>query len=480
MPLPDFHPLLTAIEDCSKPVVMALHGTALGGGVEVAMAGHYRIAVTECAIGSALKRISGSSQALKAPSDLPRLVGVEKAIELVVSGKPIDASEALRAGLIDRVVEGTADGDHHNALKKSAVAFAREAAGLGAPPRTRERHDKIGNQESSAGFLSAGRELARKTRRNQSAPIAAIDAIAAAVSLPFEEGCERERELSVRCVRSEQCKALIHTFFAERACPVSSAHAAGRPVARVAIVGAGTMGGGIAMACANAGLDVILTDVAQPALDRGLASIGRNYETSVKRGRLTADAMSERLGRIHGHVGYDGVETADLVIEAVFESLALKQQVFADLDAIAKPDAVHGDQHLDARYRRHRVGDSSSRLGHRPAFLQSRQRHATRRNRAWVGDQSAGHRDRAGACQAAGEGRSRGRQRSWLRREPDDVPVHVRGAVSRRGRRDARTGRSGAHRLGHGDGHLCRRRHGRAGCGVARAPGARAVRGSRR
>ena len=341
-PLPDLHPLLTAIEDCSKPVVMALHGTALGGGVEVAMAGHYRIAVAGARLGLPETNL-GLIPGAEGTQRLPRLVGVEKAIELVVSGKPIGASEAFRAGLIDRVVEGvveaTVHSDRDGALRESAVAFAREVADRGAPlPRTRERLDRLGTPASSAAFLIAGRELARKSRRNQLAPLAAIDAIAAAVSLPFEEGCARERELSVQCVRSEQCKALIHTFFAERG--TLSRQATGQPVAQVAIIGAGTMGGGIAMACANAGLDVILTDVAQSALDRGLSAIGRNYDTSVQRGRLTPDAVAERLGRIHGRIGYDGVETADLVIEAVFESLALKQRVFTELDAIAKPDAV--------------------------------------------------------------------------------------------------------------------------------------------
>jgi 3-hydroxyacyl-CoA dehydrogenase len=345
--LPDLHPLLTALEDCSKPVVMALHGTALGGGVELAMAGHYRIALASAQLGLPETNL-GIIPGAEGTQRLPRLVGVEKAIEILVSGKPIAASEAFRAGLVDRVVEDdAADGR----LRERAVAFARELAGRSTPiPRTRERRDKLGTPESSAALLAAGRELARKTRRNQSAPIAAVDAIEAAVSLPFEQGCERERELSLQCVRSEQCKALIHTFFAERdvsrvadisrATLSSSSSTPGTAVARVTIIGAGTMGGGIAMACANAGLDVIVTDVARAALDRGLAAIGRNYDASVKRGRLTPAQVAERLGRIDGRIGYDGVEKADLVIEAVFESLTLKQQVFAALDSIAKPDAV--------------------------------------------------------------------------------------------------------------------------------------------
>jgi 3-hydroxyacyl-CoA dehydrogenase len=345
VPLPDFRPLMTAIENCSKPVVMAIHGTALGGGVEVAMAGHYRIAVADARLGlpeTSLGIIPGAEGTQR----LPRLVGVERAISIIVSGQPIVASEALRIGLLDRVVDGTAA----DTLLDSAVAFALEMAG--APvPRTRDRRDKLGTPESSAVLFDEGRELARKTRRNQSAPLAAIDAIEAAVNLSFEEGSAREAELCLQCVRSEQCKALIHTFFAERAASrlpdipdkgsqVHSRQATGRPVARVAIIGAGTMGGGIAMACANAGLDVILTDVTAEAIDRGLSTIGRNYETSVKRGRLTRDAATERLARIQGRRGYDGVETADVIVEAVFESLSVKRAVFAQIDAVAPPGAV--------------------------------------------------------------------------------------------------------------------------------------------
>jgi 3-hydroxyacyl-CoA dehydrogenase len=341
-PLPDLHPLVTGIEDCSKPVVMALHGTALGGGVEVAMAGHYRIALASARLGLPETNL-GIIPGGEGTQRLPRLVGLEKAIEMIVSGKPIGVPEACRAGLIDRIVEGVWDDGLDGALgalRESAVSFARDAADRAVPlPRTRHRREKLGTPESSAPVLAAGRELANRTRRNQSAPIAALDAIAEAVRLPFEAGCARERELSRQCVRSEQCKALIHTFFAERG--VSSLPAAaGNPVARVAIVGAGTMGAGIAMACANAGLDVTLSDVGQAAVDRGLSAIARNYQTSVTRGRLTPDAAAERVGRISGRLGYDGVEAADLVIEAVFESLTLKREVFTAIDAMAKPGAV--------------------------------------------------------------------------------------------------------------------------------------------
>jgi 3-hydroxyacyl-CoA dehydrogenase len=334
-PLPDLHPLVTQIEDCTKPVVMALHGTALGGGVEVAMAGHYRIATADARLG--LPEVTlGIIPGAEGTQRLPRLVGVEKAIDVVVSGKPITAADALRAGLVDRVTDGH--------LRDAALAFAREMADRGGPPpRTRNRRDKLGTPESNAPIVAAGLEMASRTRRNQDAPLAAIEAIEAAGRLSFEEGCERERQLSVRCVRSEQCKALIHAFFAERGVarvPDVPKDTAGYPVGRVAIIGAGTMGGGIAMACANAGLVVMLTDATQDALDRGLSVVRRNYESSIARGRLSPEAVAERIGRIHGGVGYAAAETADLVIEAVFENLTLKQQVFTELDAIARPECV--------------------------------------------------------------------------------------------------------------------------------------------
>ena len=252
------------------------------------------------------------------------------------------------------------------------------------------------------------------------------------------------------------------------------------PIARVAIIGAGTMGGGIAMACANAGLDVILTDAAQPALDRGLATIGRNYDASVKRGRLTADAVAERLGRIHGHVGYDGVETADLVIEAVFESLALKQQVFAELDAIAKPDAVHGDQHLDAGYRRHRrrrravpasvVGLHFFSPANVMRLVEIVRGSATSPQVIATALALAKRLGKVGVVVGNGPGFVGNRMMFPYMYEAQFLVED--GATPE-------AGRSRAHRLGHGDGHLCRRRPGRAGCGVAGAPGARAVRGSR-
>jgi 3-hydroxyacyl-CoA dehydrogenase len=329
--VPEMHGTLGLIEDGPKPVVMALHGTALGGGLEVAMAGHYRVAVADALMGQPEVNL-GIIPGAEGTQRLPRLVGVEKAIEMCVSGKPVKASEALRIGLIDGIVDGD--------LTAGAIAFAREARGL---RKTRELEDKLPSSDALPGLLSAGRDLARRTRRNMEAPLAVVDAIAAAATLPFDEGCVRERGIFNDCVKSDQCKALIHAFFAERGVskvPGIPKDAAIAAINAVAIVGAGTMGGGIAMACVNAGMKVVVIDTGADKLEAGMARIRSNYDTSVKRGRFRPEAVQERIGRIRTQVGYGGLDSADLVIEAAFENLALKKQIFGELDVLARPDAI--------------------------------------------------------------------------------------------------------------------------------------------
>ncbi len=331
---PDLHHLLALIENTRKPVVMAIHGTALGGGLELAMAGHYRVAVPQALLGQPEVNL-GIIPGAEGTQRLPRLVGIEKALEMCVTGKPITAADALAAGLLDGLIDGP--------LVDGAVAFAQSAAPRGRAAKTRERADRLGTPESNAPLFAAGRTLAATVRPRQTAPLRAIDAIEAAATVSFEEGCRRERELFLECVRTEEARALIHAFFAERAAAKLRdvpPDVRPSPIERVAVVGAGTMGGGISMACVNAGVPVTMTDATQEALDRGLATIRRNYESSVKRGRLTPDAAAGRLSALTARLDDEGVSHADLIIEAVFENMALKQEVFRRLDGSAPPGAV--------------------------------------------------------------------------------------------------------------------------------------------
>jgi 3-hydroxyacyl-CoA dehydrogenase len=334
-PKPELRPLLQRVERSARPVVMAIHGTALGGGLELAMAGHYRIALASARVGlpeCALGIIPGAEGTQR----LPRLAGVEKALEMVVTSRPIAAADALAHGILDEVVESD--------LKEAAVALAERRAAAGGPhPRTSERTDRLGTPEQNAPLFENARALARKVKPHQPAPLLAIEAIEAATRLPFAEGSEREAELFMQSVRTEPAKALIHVFFAERAAakvPDLPKGTSTVPVRRVAIIGAGTMGGGIAMACSNAGLDVLLHDASKDALDRGIGTIRGNYARSVARGRLTETQVDERMARIRPQLTLDGLDTADLVIEAVFEDMALKQQVFGEIDRLARPGAI--------------------------------------------------------------------------------------------------------------------------------------------
>src|SRR5262245_28607727 len=217
------------------------------------------------------------------------------------------------------------------------------AASGGPHPKTRDRSDRLPSRDAVPAILAAGRALATKTRRHMDAPLAVVDAVEAAATLPFNEGCLKERDVFMRCVNGDQAKALIHAFFAERGAarvPGITKDTPVAPVASVGIVGAGTMGGGIAMACANAGITVRITDATADALDSGMAKIKKNYDVSVARGRFTPAMVEERLGRIAPQVGYDGFGSVDLIIEAVFENMALKKQVAAALNEIARPDCI--------------------------------------------------------------------------------------------------------------------------------------------
>jgi len=327
----DFGPCLRAIEDCPKPVVVAIHGTALGGGLEIAMCGHYRVIVPAAQVGQPEVKL-GLIPGAGGTQRLPRLAGVAKAVEMCAFGDPVKAPEAVTLGIADRLIEGD--------LLRGALSFAREAAGR-PYSKTRDRNEKL--QQADSDIFVAAREQARKRSRGMNAPLAAIEAVEASTRLPFDEGCRREGELFNQCLFSTESKALIHAFFGER----TVAKIPGIPktikpleIRRVAVTGAGTMGAGIAMTYVNAGIPVILKETSQEALDRGLKTIRTNYANTVAKGRLSTEAAEERLSRITPQLTYDGFEQVDIVTEAVFESMAVKKQVFAELDEVARPGCL--------------------------------------------------------------------------------------------------------------------------------------------
>src|SRR5580698_7072220 len=325
--------LLLKIEDCPKPVVMAIHGSAFGGGLELAMSGHYRVAVPSAQVGQPEVKL-GIIPGAAGTQRLPRLAGVAAAVEMCTDGKPVPVEKALALGIIDKLVDGD--------LLAGAIAFAREVASK-PTPKTRERNGKLGTPEQNAPLFAAARENARKKQRGLLAPVAAIDAVEAATKLPFEEGCKVEQELFIKCLMSDQSKALIHVFFGEREVakiPDIPKDTPLIPIKRLAVVGAGTMGGGITMVFANAGIPVLLKEADQAALDRGMATIQKNYANSVKRGRFTQEFVDECLKRIEPTLSFDGFAAVDMVIEAVFEGMALKKEIFAELDRVCKPGAI--------------------------------------------------------------------------------------------------------------------------------------------
>jgi len=326
-------PLLLKIEDSAKPVIVAIHGTAFGGGMELAMAGHYRVAAATAQFGQPEVKL-GLIPGAAGTQRLPRLAGAAKAVEMCTSGNPVNAEEALKLGIIDHIIAGD--------LLSGALAFANEVAGKLAP-KTRERNEKLGTVAENAPIFSAARESAAKKQRGLLAPARAIDAVEAATTMPFEEGCKVEQKLFIECLFSEQSRSLIHVFFSEREAakiPDIPKQTNVIPIHSAAVVGAGTMGGGIAMVLANAGIPVVLKDLDRAALDRGLATIQSNYANSVKRGRLSQQVAEERMKRITPTLAYDDFSNVDLVIEAVFEGMALKKEVFKELERVCKPGAI--------------------------------------------------------------------------------------------------------------------------------------------
>jgi 3-hydroxyacyl-CoA dehydrogenase len=328
-----FLQMLLKLEDCGKPVVTAIHGSAFGGGLELAMAAHYRVASPTAQVGQPEVNL-GIIPGAGGTQRLPRLAGVAKALEMCAQGSPVKAEEALRCGIVDQLIDGD--------LLSGAVAFARDIAEKPAP-KTRERNQKLGTPEQNAPLFAAARENARNKQRGMMAPLAAIDAVEAATTMPFEGGCAFEQKRFLECVLSEQSKALIRVFFGEREVAKIPDVPKGTPVLPIgsaAVVGAGTMGAGIAMVFANAGIPVLLKEVDRVALDRGLSNIRKNYINSVSKRRLTQEFVNERLRLIRPTLSFDGFAAVDMVVEAVFEGMELKKQVFAELDRVCKPGTI--------------------------------------------------------------------------------------------------------------------------------------------
>ena len=325
--------VIARLETSPKPVVAAIHGVAFGGGLEVAMGCHYRCAVAGARLGQPEVKL-GILPGAGGTQRLPRLVGVGAALEMIVGGEPIVAGKALELGLVDELIEGD--------LAAGALAFAERLAAEGQPPRKARDDDSRLDDGDDAPFDAMRERIARRAR-GQLAPFHCIEAVAGAVRLPFDDGIARERKLFEECLASPQSKALMHVFFAERAAAKVdgiSKETPTLPVETAAVVGAGTMGGGIAMCFANAGIPVTLLDRSRGDLDKGMARVRANYEASVRRGRLDQGEMDARMARIAPRLDYGDLADADIVIEAVFEEMDLKREVFRALDGAVKPGAI--------------------------------------------------------------------------------------------------------------------------------------------
>lgn len=331
---PALNDVLAEIENSPKPVVAAIHGTALGGGLEVALACHFRVAVKEAKLGLPEVKL-GLLPGAGGTQRLPRAVGPELAVKMIVGGDPIGAAEALKNGLIEEIVEGPTLG---------AELFVRKLVAEKRPlRRLRDDDSKIAAAKADRSIFTNAVAAMTKKARGLEAPFAAADAVGYAIDLPFDEGLKKEREGFLKLVASDQSKAQRYAFFAEREASKIAGVPEGtksRPVNRVAILGAGTMGGGIAMSFANAGIPVTLIETGEEQLKRGMGIMQKNWEATAARGGIPADAPAKRMALINGVVGIENVGDADLVIEAVFETMAVKKEVFGKLDQYVKPGAV--------------------------------------------------------------------------------------------------------------------------------------------
>jgi 3-hydroxyacyl-CoA dehydrogenase len=325
-----------SMDASKKPIVAAIHGFALGGGLENAMGCHYRIASRRAKVGLP-EVLIGILPGGGGTQRLPRLVGPRSALDMIVTGRHVPADEARTLGIIDELVDTDAE------LRPAAIAYARRVADTGKLPRVRDREDRLKEARDDPEMFDAMRKSIARRARNQKAPYNCILAVEAACTLPFDEGMQREQDLFAELENSDEARALRYAFFAEREVariPGLSPDVPIRSLETAAVVGAGTMGGGIAMSFADFGLPVRIMDATEEGLARGMQRIRTNYETSVKRGSLAADEMESRFARIQPVHGYEDIADADVVIEAVFEEMDVKKPIFAKLDEVMKPGAL--------------------------------------------------------------------------------------------------------------------------------------------
>ena len=329
---PNLRVVISLLEDSPKPVIGAISGQCLGGGLELAMGCHYRVALADATLGLPEVKL-GLLPGAGGTQRLPRLLGLETALNMVVSGNPVAAAQVAGTPLVDKIIEGD--------LLQGALAFAHQVLEQKMPLR-RSRDLKVKDAQGQA-FLQFARNTVGAMSKNFPAPLRCLEAVAASVSKPFDEGVRLEREGFMALMASPESRALRHVFAAERAAakiPGLAADTSLRTIAKVGVIGAGTMGGGITMNFLNAGVPVVLLEMKQEALDKGMATIRRNYENTMKKGKLKPEQVEQRMALLTGTLSYDAFADVDLVIEAVFENMEVKQTVFETLDRVCKPGAI--------------------------------------------------------------------------------------------------------------------------------------------
>jgi len=330
---PTLHSLIRAVEGCSKPVVAAIHSVAMGGGLELALGCHYRIALPGAQI--ALPEVKlGLLPGAGGTQRLPRVLGLELALNMIVSGTPVLSEKLAGTALFDKLLPAGAD------LLAEAKAFAESVAGQRPLPKVRDRQVDYPNHEA---FLQFSRNTIKAVAGPFPAPLECLETVAASVTMEFEAGLKFERERFLHLMQTTECKSLRHAFIAERAAskiPDVPPDTPVRDIRKAAVIGAGTMGGGIAMNFANAGIPVTLLETRQDALDKGLATIRKNYENTLKKGKLTQEKFDQRMALVSGTLDYAAIADADIVIEAVFEDMGVKETVFRKLDEVMKPGAI--------------------------------------------------------------------------------------------------------------------------------------------